>query len=64
MKAIIGSWDDRPHRLIAENARLRDRVRDLEDALRRANEENAVLRATARDVDVRLLELDEVALSR
>lgn len=64
MKAIVGSWDNRPHRLLAENAQLRNRVAELQDALRRAHEENAVLRATRTDVDIELLDLNEVALSR
>ena len=64
MKALVGSWEHRPHRLLAENAQLRNRVAALEDALRRAHEENALLRATSSDVDLEMLDLGEVVLSR
>ena len=63
MKALVGSWDNRPYRLLAENAALRARVVDLESALRTAEEQNAVLRA-ALDAPVSLeVEVPEVALS-
>lgn len=57
MKALVGSWDNRPYRLLAENAALRARVVDLESALRSVQEENTILRAAvetsvALDVDV------------
>jgi hypothetical protein len=45
MKALVGSWENRPYRLLAEVTALRGRVRDLEQALQRAEEENALLRA-------------------
>ena len=45
MKALVGSWENRPYRLLAEVTALRGRVRDLEQALQRAEEENAMLRA-------------------
>jgi hypothetical protein len=44
MKALVGSWENRPYRLLAEVTALRARVRDLEQALQRVEEENAVLR--------------------
>lgn len=62
MKAIIGSWDQRPYQLLAEITALRGRVRDLEHALARAEEENAALRARLRDQEVDLEELTEVAV--
>lgn len=58
MKAIIGSWDHRPYQLLAEITALRGRVRDLQRALERAQEENADLRAQLRE---RSLDLDSVA---
>ena len=45
MKALVGSWEHRPYQLLAEVTALRGRVRDLEQELQRAHEENAVLRA-------------------
>lgn len=45
MKAIIGSWDTRPHHLQAELAVLRQRVAALQAALDKAEQENAALRA-------------------
>jgi hypothetical protein len=62
MKALVGSWDHRPYGLLAENTALRSKVGELELALRRALEENSILRAALADaVDV---DLDaQVALS-
>lgn len=62
MKAIIGSWDQRPYQLLAEITALRGRVRDLEHALARTEEENAALRARLRDQEVDLEELTEVSV--
>lgn len=45
MKALVGSWADRPHRLLAENAALRARVSELVAELHRANEELEILRS-------------------
>ena len=45
MKALVGSWEQRPHRLLAETAALRTRVEELQHALQRAHEENDQLRA-------------------
>lgn len=50
MKALVGPWDDRPYRLIAEITALRARVAELEAELERAREESAALRA-AREAD-------------
>ena len=51
MKAVIGSWEDRPYRLLAELAALRSRVAELQDdraeleaQLESVREENQVLR--------------------
>lgn len=60
MKAIIGSWDHRPYQLLAEITALRGRVRDLENALARAEEENAELRARLREQAIDLDELTDV----
>jgi hypothetical protein len=49
MKALVGSWDDRPYRLLAEVTALRRRVAELKDALARAEEENAMLREALRE---------------
>lgn len=51
MKALIGSWDNRPYRLLAEVTALRARVAELEQALRRAHEHNALLKEALRDQD-------------
>lgn len=44
MKALVGSWDQRPYHLVAEITALRTRVRDLEAALEREADENQRLR--------------------
>lgn len=49
MKALIGSWDNRPYQLLAEITALRTRVAELEQALQRAQEDNALLREALRD---------------
>lgn len=51
MKALIGSWDNRPYRLLAEVTALRARVAELEQELRRAREDNALLQEALRDQD-------------
>ena len=45
MKALVGSWEQRPYRLLAELTALRSRVRDLEQEVQRVREENSLLRA-------------------
>jgi hypothetical protein len=60
MKAIVGSWDHRPVEQLAEITALRGRVRDLEHALARAEEENAALRARLRERAIELEDLSEV----
>lgn len=44
MKALVGSWDNRPYRLLAEITALRTRVAELEQELALVREENALLR--------------------
>lgn len=44
MKALVGSWEHRPYQLLAEVTALRTRVRELEEALDKAERENASLR--------------------
>ncbi|MDP8969004.1 MAG: hypothetical protein M3N52_00535 [Actinomycetota bacterium] len=51
MKALVGPWDDRPYRLIAEITALRARVAELEAELERAREESAALLRAAREAD-------------
>ena len=55
MKALVGSWDNRPYRLLAEVTALRTRVRELEQELALAREENAVLRESLRDEDLEVV---------
>lgn len=62
MKALIGSWDNRPYRLLAEITALRARVTELEQALDRAQQENALLRQ-ALDDSLSDPDLVEVALT-
>ena len=66
MKALVGSWDNRPHQLLAEVTALRTRVRELEEALEQTSRERDELRqaleverATDQSADER-----EVVLSR
>lgn len=49
MKALIGSWDNRPYRLLAEITALRTRVAELEQALQAAQQDNAVLQEALRE---------------
>jgi hypothetical protein len=66
MKALVGSWDHRPYRLLSENAALRARVGELELELRRTREENDLLASRVSesgDVDLSSADL-EVALTR
>ena len=65
MKAVLGSWENRPYRLLAEVAALRTRVAELQaeraelaTQLEEIREENEVLRAHVRTDDL------EVVLSR
>lgn len=51
MKALIGSWDNRPYRLLAEVTALRARVAELEEALDRAQADNALLQQELRERD-------------
>lgn len=51
MKALIGSWDNRPYRLLAETTALRARVAELEQELARAREHNALLQEALREQD-------------
>ncbi len=51
MKALVGSWENRPYRLLAEVTALRSRVAELEAELEALQEENAALRASVRDPD-------------
>jgi hypothetical protein len=44
MKALVGSWDNRPHRVLAELTALRTRVAELHAELAAARDENAALR--------------------
>ncbi len=45
MKALVGSWDNRPPRMLAELTALRTRVAELKRELDALREENAALRA-------------------
>lgn len=44
MKALVGSWDHRPHQLLAEITSLRARVRELEETLAEVERERDELR--------------------
>lgn len=48
MKTLVGAWDNRPYAFLAEITALRSRIAELEAALERAQEENAVLRQARR----------------
>lgn len=71
MKALVGSWDNRPYRLLAENTALRTRVAEQRQELAELREENVALRAALADelraaIDLRVAQADdvEVALTR
>lgn len=52
MKALVGSWDQRPYQLLAEITALRTRVAELQAELTSAREENAILRQLLHTHDV------------
>ena len=54
MKALIGSWDQRPYQLLAEATALRARVRELEARVVEMQAENETLRDAlhANDLEV------------
>jgi len=58
MKALVGSWDHRPYRLIAEVTALRARVAELQAELDRARAENERLAEALHEDSI------QVALSR
>jgi len=58
MKALVGSWDHRPYRLIAEVTALRARVAELQAELDRARAENERLAEALHEDNI------QVALSR
>jgi hypothetical protein len=55
MKALVGSWESRPYRLLAELTALRARVGQLEEELAVVREENALLRGAVRDDDIEVV---------
>lgn len=69
MKAIVGSWEPRPVRLLGELNALRTRVARLEAEIATLREENAALRDAAAmptdlDLEMELAEHEpEVALT-
>jgi predicted nuclease with TOPRIM domain len=63
MKALVGSWDTRPHRVVAELTALRTRVAELQRELEVARAENAALRDELAERDAALDVVPEVVLS-
>ena len=55
MKALIGSWDNRPYHMLAEATALRSRVAELEARLGEVEQENAMLRDALRDTDLEVV---------
>jgi regulator of replication initiation timing len=65
MKALVGSWDNRPPRVLAELTALRTRVAELTRELQALRQENADLRALlARTSEVAIDTEDAVLSSR
>ena len=56
MKALVGSWDHRPHRVLAELTALRTRVAELQHELEESRAETAALRRA-------LAQVEEVSLA-
>ena len=66
MKAVLGSWENRPYRLLAEVAALRSRVQEFQQERAQMQAELAALRAeneTLREL-VRPDDLEVVGSSR
>jgi hypothetical protein len=63
MKALVGSWDHRPYRLLAENTALRTRVADLEQALEALSEDNRALRRALEQIEEERMEELRVAVA-
>ena len=66
MKAVLGSWENRPYRLLAEVAALRSRVQEFQQERAQMQAELAALRAeneTLREL-VRPDDLEVVGCSR
>ena len=62
MKAVLGSWENRPYRLLAEVAALRSRVAEfqqertqMEAELAAVREENEMLRELVRPDDLEVV---------
>lgn len=55
MKALIGSWDNRPYQLLAEATALRTRVRDLEARVAALQTENDSLREALHEHDLQVV---------
>lgn len=51
MKALVGSWDHRSYRLLAETTALRSRIAELEAEIAELRVENERLRAAVVEVD-------------
>jgi predicted nucleic acid-binding Zn-ribbon protein len=64
MKALVGSWDHRPHRVLAELTALRTRVAELQRELAAARAESAALRAALDEARQRVSLESEAVLSR
>jgi hypothetical protein len=58
MKALVGSWDTRPTRVLAELTSLRARVAELHRELDAARDENAALREALAELQTSELSLD------
>ncbi len=68
MKALVGSWDRRPQRVLAELTALRSRVAELQEELEESRAETAALRRAlaAKNAEVtleRALDEPEVVLT-
>jgi predicted nucleic acid-binding Zn-ribbon protein len=64
MKALVGSWDHRPHRVLAELTALRTRVAELQRELAAARAESAALRAALDEARQQVSLESEAVLSR
>lgn len=55
MKALVGSWETHPHKLVAEITALRSKVAELKAEVESLKAENAMLRESETETETELV---------